>query len=138
MSAALIGWGLAAVAVAVGYIGYGWRGVVLAFTLIVFWLLLQFSRTLRALRKASSAPVGSVASAVMLHSRLREGMTLMQVLPLTRSLGERITPPLGSAEESWRWRDAGDASVVVSLRGGRICGWALQRGAATTHDVVST
>ena len=49
MSAAL-GWALAVMAVAVGYAAYGWRGVVLAFSVVGFWLVLQFSRSLRALR----------------------------------------------------------------------------------------
>ena len=124
---ALIGWGIAAMAVAVGFATYGWPGVALAATLIVFWLLLQFSRALRALRKAGGAPVGSVPSAVMLHSRLREGMTLVQVLALTGSLGERVSPPLEGAEESWRWRDEGEVSVSINLSAGRVRSWALQR-----------
>ena len=61
-------------ALAAGYVGYGWPGVVLALTVVVFWLLLQFSRALRTLRNAASGPVGQVASAVMLHSRLKAGM----------------------------------------------------------------
>jgi hypothetical protein len=120
-------WGLAAAALAAGWFAYGWQGLVLAVTAIVFWLLLQFSRALRALRKAGSAPLGRVASAVMLHAKLREGMTLAQVLALTGSLGERVSPPAAGAEESWRWRDAGAASVTVHLRGGRTRHWALQR-----------
>jgi len=120
-------WGLAAAALVAGWFGGGWQGLVLAVTVIVFWLLLQFSRALRAMRKASSAPLGRVASAVMLHSKLREGMTLVQVLALTGSLGERVAPSADGAEESWRWCDAGDASVTVHLRGGRTRHWALQR-----------
>ncbi len=120
-------WGLAAAALVAGWFAYGWQGLVLAATAIVFWLLLQFSRALRVLRKAGSGPLGRVASAVMLHSRLREGMTLAQVLALTGSLGERVDPPAAGAEESWRWRDAGDANVTVHLSGGRTRHWALQR-----------
>ncbi len=120
-------WSLAAAALVAGWFAYGWQGLVLAVTAIVFWLLLQFSRALRAMRKAASAPVGRVASAVMLHSRLREGMTLVQVLALTGSLGERVAPPAEGAEESWRWRDAGEASVTIHLRGGQTRHWALQR-----------
>jgi len=120
-------WSLAAAALAAGWFGGGWQGLVLAVTAIVFWLLLQFSRALRVLRKAGSAPLGRVDSAVMLHSKLRAGMTLVQVLTLTGSLGERVAPPAEGADESWRWRDAGDASVTVHLRGGRTRDWALQR-----------
>ena len=72
----VLGWGLGSLAVAVGYVQWGWQGVVLAVTLVVFWLLLQFSRGVRSLREAAGAPVGSVRSAVMLHSRLQAGMNL--------------------------------------------------------------
>jgi hypothetical protein len=121
------GWGLVAAAFAAGWLAYRWQGLVLAATLVVFWLLLQFSRALRALRRAGAAPLGRVASAVMLHSRLREGMTLVQVLALTGSLGERVDPPDGDADESWRWRDDGEASVTLHLRGGRTRRWTLRR-----------
>lgn len=122
-------WGLALAALAAGWFGYGWPGVVLAFTVIVFWLLLQVSRSLRVLRNAADAPVGHVESAVMLHSRLREGLALAEVLALTRSLG-LATPCEEGAEEAWRWSDAGGASVVVQLRAGRVCRWRLERPAA--------
>ena len=49
MSAAL-GWALALAALVAGYVGYGWPGVVLALSVVVFWMLLQFSRALRAMR----------------------------------------------------------------------------------------
>lgn len=123
----LAAWSLALAALAAGWLGYGWRGLVLAFTIIVFWLLLQFSRALRALRKAAGAPVGHVDSAVMLHSKLREGMTLAQVLALTGSLGERNDAAGSPDEECWRWRDNGDASVAVCLIGGRVSRWTLAR-----------
>ncbi len=123
----MLTWTLVAATFVAGWFAYGWRGLALAASIVAFWLLLQFSRSLRALRKAGNAPVGSVASAVMLHSRLREGMTLVQVLALTGSLGERVEPPIDGAEESWRWRDAGDVSVTVHLSGGRTRSWTLQR-----------
>lgn len=123
----LASWGLALAALAAGWFGYGWRGVVLAFTVIVFWLLLQFSRALRTLRKAAGAPVGHVDSAVMLHSKLREGMTLAQVLALTGSLGERLPAADDPAVEAWRWRDPGGADVSVKLRDGRLLDWRLAR-----------
>jgi hypothetical protein len=124
---AVVTWSLVAAVVAAGGLAYGWQGLVLAISIVVFWLLLQFSRSLRALRKAGNAPVGSVASAVMLHSRLNAGMTLVQVLALSRSLGERVEPPSAGAQESWRWRDSGGVSVTVDLRSGRVRAWSLQR-----------
>jgi hypothetical protein len=123
----LVAFGFVAAALAAGWFAYRGPGLLLAFSVIVFWLLLQYSRTLRALRLAGSAPVGRVESAVMLHSRLREGMSLSQVLAVTRSLGERVAPPPEGVDECWRWRDAGDASVTVHLSGGRTRRWELQR-----------
>jgi Flp pilus assembly protein TadB len=123
---AWIGWALVAAAVAAGYIGYGWRGVALAITVTAFWLLLQFSRSLRVLRQAAEAPVGQVASAVMLHSRLHSGMQLPQVLKITRSLGRRVA----DEPETWAWADAGGDEVHVVLRDGRISSWELKRAGA--------
>ena len=118
---------LMAAALLAGWFSYGWQGLVLAITAIVFWLLLEFSRALRAMRKAGAAPVGRVGSAVMLNSRLRTGLTLVQVLALSGSLGERVEPPADGADESWRWRDDGGATVTVHLRGGRSTHWILAR-----------
>lgn len=120
---ATIGWALAVLAIAAGYAGWGWRGAVLGITVAVFGLLLQFNRTLRVLKNASSAPVGHVDSAVMLHSKLRQGMTLMQVLMLTRSLGNK----LGDAPERWGWADAGGARVSLEFAGGKLRAWELMR-----------
>ena len=120
-------WALIAAALAAGWYAYGWQGLVLAVTAIVFWLLLQFSRVTRVMRRAGNAPVGRVTSAVMLHSKLREGMNLMQVLALTGSLGERIQPPAEGADESWGWRDDGEVAVTVNLARGRTRSWQLTR-----------
>jgi len=118
-----IGWALAAAGLVGGYLLWGWRGVVLTFSVVVFWLLLQFSRSLRVLKNAGSAPIGHVNSAVMLHSRLKAGMTLMQVVTLTRSLGTK----LGESPERWGWADAGGARVSLLLEGGKLVSWDLTR-----------
>ena len=123
---AKLGWGLAALAVALGYGFFGWRGVALAGSGMVFWLLLQFSRSLRAMRTAAGAPIGSVPSAVMLHARLQLGMPLMKILLLTRSLGEKR----GDDPESFRWTDGAGDSVTVELQNGRCTRWTLARAAA--------
>ena len=122
----VIGWSLAALAVALGHLQWGWRGVVLAVTVIVFWLLLQFGRALRVLRAAGQAPVGHVQSAAMLNAKLHPGLRLPQILALTRSLGTRIADD----PETFEWRDAGGDTVRVELRNGRLVRWALQRGVA--------
>lgn len=107
-----------------GWIGWGWRGLVLAVTVIVFWMLLQFSRTLRVMRAAALNPVGRVANAVMFQSRLVRGQSLLQLIALTRSLGERVS----QEPEAWRWRDAAGDAVEVRFDAGRVQDWALQRG----------
>ena len=123
MNAATIGWALAVAAVAVGYAGYGWRGVLLAITVVVFWLLLQFSRALRVMRLAAQAPVGQVPSAVMLHAKLQPGMPLMAVIKLTRSLGRKVR----DEPETFAWRDESGAEVEIEFAGGRCKVWRLTR-----------
>ena len=119
----IVGWGLAVTGIAAGYVGWGWPGAVLGITVMVIWLLLQFSRSLRVLKLAGQAPVGHIDSAVMLQSKLKEGMTLMQVLVLTRSLGTK----LGESPEAWGWADAGGASLRLEFDSGKLRRWALQR-----------
>lgn len=122
----VIGWGLAVVAVAAGWMLYGWRGVLLAVTVTVFWLLLQFTRALRAMRQAGQSPVGRVGSAVMFNARLKPGLSLLQVIQMTRSLGERLSPE-GEEPEQWRWTDDGGSSVTLALQRGRLVRWTLLR-----------
>ena len=117
------GWALAAAALVAGYLSYGWRGVVLALSVVVFWLLLQFSRALRAMRLAAAAPVGHVPSAVMLHARLSVGLRLMDVIKLTRSLGRKV----GDEPETFAWRDESGAEVEIEFDDGRCTRWQLRR-----------
>jgi len=119
----VVGWALAVAGIAAGYVGWGWPGVLLGVTVLVFWLLLQFSRSLRVLQRAGRAPVGHVDSALMLHSRLKPGLSLMQVLVLTRSLGTRLS----ESPEAWGWADAGGARVRLEFDGGKLQRWTLQR-----------
>lgn len=121
-----IGWALAVIAVAVAYASWGWPGVVLALTLVVFWLLLQFSRSLRVMRMAAGRPVGAIDNAVMLHVKLRPGMRLLEILPLTRSLGCKVA----DAPETYLWTDAGGDRVRVELCDGRCSAYALERAVA--------
>jgi phosphatidylglycerophosphate synthase len=117
------GWALAALGLVVGWTQWGWQGVVLAVTLIIFWLLLQFSRSVRVMSQAAQAPVGHVDSAVMLHAKLKTGMRLLDILPLTRSLGEKVADD----PETYVWRDTSGASVRVELVKGRCTRWELLR-----------
>jgi len=126
----LIGWALAALAVAVGYLQWGWQGVVLAVTVIVFWLLLQFSRALRVLRHAGESPLGAVPNAVMLHAKLQRGQRLPEILKVTKSLGKKVA----DAPETFEWRDAGGDAVRIELRNGKLEQWALLRASeAASH-----
>jgi hypothetical protein len=123
MNAAWLGWLLAVAAMAVGYAAYGWRGVVLGLSVVVFWLLLQFSRSLRVLRQAAGAPIGAVANAVMLQARLHAGMRLPDILKLTGSLGRKVA----DEPETFVWTDAGGDAVHVELQQGRVTAWQLHR-----------
>jgi len=120
----ILGGLLAIAALIAGWQAYGAQGLVLAITLIVFWLVLQFNRALRVMKNATGAPLGHVDSAVMLHSRLSPGMTLLQVIGMTRSLGRK----LAEEPQTWAWGDAGGVTVTLVFAGGKLQSWALSRG----------
>ncbi len=102
---------------------YGWQGVVVMLSVGVFWLLLQFNRSLRVLKNAGHAPVGKVPSGVMLNARLRAGMNMMQIVGLTRSLGRRVAQD----PETWAWSDEGGVRVTLVMNRGRLESWELTR-----------
>ncbi len=109
-----------------GYRAYGLAGIALAAAGLVMWALLNMTRMLVVLRRTAQQPVGAVASAVMLHARLAPGMTLLQVLELTRALGQRE----GDADlspERYRWTDGSGAQVHCAFEGGRLVRWELLR-----------
>jgi hypothetical protein len=120
---AWMSWGLAALALIGGYLGFGPQGLVLGLTVIVFWLLLQWSRALRVLKQAARAPVGRVPSAVMFNARLHSGMTLAEVLKCSGSLGTQVS----AAPEAWAWADGSDSQVTVNFVDGRVSQWTLSR-----------
>jgi hypothetical protein len=119
----VIGWALAAVALVAGWFSYGWPGIALAFSVIVFWLLIQFNRSVRVMRDASESPVGHVPSAVMLHSKLAVGLTMLQIVKLTKSLGRRVS----ESPEVWSWTDDSGADVRITFDKGVCAGWTLDR-----------
>lgn len=119
----ILGWGLAVAAVVAGWYAYGWQGVVMAVSLTVFWLLLQFSRTMRAMKNAAAAPKGRVDSAVMVNAKLNAGMTLLQVISLTKSLGDRVS----ETPETWSWVDNSDSRVTLVFDGAKLKSWQLVR-----------
>jgi uncharacterized protein (DUF58 family) len=119
----VVGWALAVAALAAGWFSYGWPGVALAFSVIVFWLLMQFSRSVRVMRDASESPVGRVPSAVMLHSKLRTGLPMLQIVKLTKSLGQRVS----ESPEAWAWADDSGAEVRILFDKGLCTSWTLNR-----------
>ena len=118
-----LGAGLALAALVLGAALLGWQGALFATTGIIFWLLLQMSRLMRLMKQAGAAPMGSVANAVMLSSRLHAGMKLAELITLTGSLGVK------QGDETFRWRDAGGDAVEVLLRKGKLVEWQLIRAA---------
>ncbi len=122
---ARLGWLLAAVFAFAAWRAYGLAGLAFAASAIIFWLLLQFNRAVRVMKNAGDSPVGHVASAVMFHAGLARGMTMLQVVTTTKSLGRRVE---GSADD-WRWSDGGATSVVLHFERGRLARWQIERPA---------
>ena len=122
----MLGWAMALVALAAGWRGYGWPGIALAMSVIVFWLLLQFNRSVKVMRNAASAPVGHIDSAVMLNSKLSAGLPMLRVVTLTKSLGKRVAED----PETWAWADASGSDVTIVFAKGRCQRWTLTRPVA--------
>ncbi len=114
----LLGW--------MGFRAYGWAGFALAASTIVMWLLLSMSRVLMVLRRSAQQPIGYVDSAVMLHARLVCGMTLLQVVATSHSLGECASDANVLFEE-YRWTDGSGAQVQCIFEHGRLSHWELAR-----------
>lgn len=110
-----------------GYRAYGWPGIALAVGGVFMWMLLNMTRMLVVLRRSAQRPIGTVANAVMLHSRLARGMTLLQVLALTRSLGHQEGATQGEPE-SYRWTDGTGAQVHCTFAHGKLLQWEFLRG----------
>jgi hypothetical protein len=111
-----------------GFAGYryGWPGVAAVSGGLVMWLLLHWTRLMTVMKRAASQPIGWLPSAVMLNAKLKPGVNLLHVVAMTRSLGERLSAE-GEEPERYRWTDNGGSSVTVTLQGGRVTSWELQR-----------
>ena len=119
-----LGWALAALFVALSWQIYGWKGLALAVSVTVFWLLLQFNRAVRVMKNAAQRPIGHVDSAVMLQSKLHTGLTMMQIVSMTRSLGVRDA----ASESTYTWTDPSGAALRVEFHArGRCASWQLSR-----------
>jgi len=104
----------------------GWPGVAAASGGIVMWLLLHITRLMSVMQRAAKRPIGHVDSAVMLNAKLKTGVTLMHVIAMTRSLGERVSTE-GTEPEVLRWTDAGHSTVDAAFMGGKLVRWQLTR-----------
>ena len=120
---ARFGWLLAAVFTFAAWRAYDLAGLAFAASAIVFWLLLQFNRAVRVMKNAAASPVGHVASAVMFHAGLARGMTMLQIVTRTKSLGRKVE----GSDDDWRWSDDGGASVVLHFERGKLVHWRIER-----------
>ncbi len=105
---------------------FGWAGIALAAGGIVMWVLLHFTRMVTILKKAADRPIGHVASAVMLHAKLKKGVSLMHVIAMTRSLGLLLTEK-DTQPEVFTWTDTSQSVVTCTFVGGKLTEWSLQR-----------
>jgi hypothetical protein len=119
----ILGWLLAVILAVASWHVYSWPGLAMAASAIVFWLLLQFNRTLRVMKSAADSPLGQVPSAVMFHAGLHSGMTMLQIVTRTKSLGRKIE----GADDDWLWRDEGGSSVSLHFERGRLKRWQIER-----------
>ncbi len=104
---------------ALAYRWYGWPGVAGAISIVVFWVLLNFNRTMAVLKRATNRPIGYVDSAVMLNAKLKPGLSLLHVVAMTKSLGALQTAK-AAQPEVFRWTDGGQSHVTCTFVGGKL------------------
>ena len=68
---------------------------------------------------------GQVPSAVMFQAGLRPGLTMLQVVRTTKSLGRKVD----GSDDDWLWADEGGDSVRLHFEGARLATWQLERAA---------
>jgi len=112
---------------------YGGLGLLLAFSMLMFWLTIQFSQTMRVLKRAADQPKGTVAHALKLHVKLKPGMKLLNVIGMTGSLGEMLSEP-DAQPEVFRWTDPSGSSVTARFLDGRLLEHHIQRAEADNND----
>jgi len=107
---------------------YNWPGVAVATGAVVMWILLHFTSMVTVMSRAANRPVGHVGSAVMLNAKLKNGVNLMHVIAMTKSLGERVSEP-EAQPEIFKWTDAGESCVVCTFKDGKLTTWEMSRPA---------
>ena len=107
------------VGVVLAYRSYSWAGVAGVVSVLVFWILLHFSRMMQVLKRATARPIGYVDSAVMLNAKLKPGATLLHVIAMTRALGA-LQSAKGEQPEVFRWTDGSQSHVTCTFVGGKL------------------
>ena len=116
---------------AIAYRTYGWPGVVAVASVLVFGILLHFSRMMQVLKRAANRPIGYVDSAVMLNAKIKPGATLLHVVAMTRSLG-LLKSAKGAQPEVFEWKDGSESTVTCTFVGGKLSHHELFRPQAGT------
>ena len=111
---------------ALAYRSYGWPGIAVVVTFLVFGILLHFTRLMTILKRAANRPIGHVDSAVMLNAKLKPGATLMHVVAMTRALG-LLKSAKDAQPEVFEWKDAGESVVTCTFVGGKLSHHVLVR-----------
>lgn len=119
---------------ALAYRSYGWAGIAALVTVLVFGMLLHFTRMMTVLKRAANRPIGHVDSAVMLNAKLRPGATLLHVVAMTRALG-LLKSVKDVQPEVFEWKDGTDSTVTCTFVGGKLASHVLVRPAPA--DVAS-
>ena len=112
--------------VVLGYRSYGWAGIAAVATMLVFWVLLNFNRTMQVLKRAANRPIGFTESAVMLNAKLKSGMTLLHVVAMTKSLGQ-LTSIKDEQPEVYVWKDGSESHVTATFASGKLLHYELFR-----------
>ena len=119
----IVGWALAAALTLAAWQLFGAKGLVFAVSAFAFWLMLQFNRTVRVMKVAAQNPLAHVPSAVMFQSGLRPGLTMLQIVTLTRTLGRKVE----GSDDDWIWSDPGGDRVRLHFERGHLATWRLER-----------
>ena len=112
--------------VLLAYRSYGWQGIAAVVSVLVFGILLHFSRMMQVLKRAANRPIGHVDSAVMLNAKLKPGATLMHVVAMTRALG-LLKSAKDAQPEVFEWKDGTDSVVTCTFVSGKLSHHVLVR-----------
>lgn len=114
---------------ALAWQSYGWKGIVVIVSVLMFGILLHFSRMMQVLKRAANRPIGYVDSSVMLNAKLKPGATLLHAVALTRSLG-LLKSIKGEQPEVFEWKDGSESVVTCTFVGGKLAHHVLDRPSA--------